>query len=52
MFKGGRWVKIDVEICVGTRCTMMGALNLGVMLEDVASEMNEEICIEYVKCGG
>lgn len=43
-------MKIHVEICVGTRCTLMGALNLGTMLEDVLEEMEEEISVDYVKC--
>ncbi|AZR72888.1 hypothetical protein BBF96_05480 [Anoxybacter fermentans] len=43
-------MKIHVEICAGTYCAMMGALNLGMMLEDVAKEMEDEISIEYVKC--
>lgn len=43
-------MKIHVAICVGTRCTLMGALNLGTMLEDVIDEMEEEIIIDYVKC--
>lgn len=45
-------MKINVDICAGTHCTMMGALNLGVMLEDIKDEMESDIDIDvkYVEC--
>lgn len=44
------WMKdIKVEICVGTHCTMMGALNIIESVEDLRREY-QNISLEIIKC--
>ncbi|HBF36972.1 MAG TPA: NAD(P)H-dependent oxidoreductase subunit E [Firmicutes bacterium] len=40
---------IKVEICVGTHCTMMGALNIIESVEDLRREY-QNISLEIIQC--
>jgi len=45
--------RIAVEVCVGTHCTMMGALNIMELIGDMQREYRDrDIDIECVKCFG
>lgn len=42
---------IDVKVCVGSRCTMMGAMNILDHVETIKNEYSEfDIQVETVKC--
>lgn len=40
---------VKVEICVGTHCTMMGALNIIESIEDLKQEYGN-VSLEIIKC--
>lgn len=43
--------KVKVEICVGTHCTMMGAMNILELIDDMKKEYQDQgIEVETVKC--
>jgi NADH:ubiquinone oxidoreductase subunit E len=41
---------VKVEICVGSHCSLVGALNILDTLEELQSEYPEQIKIERVEC--
>lgn len=44
---------IDVKVCVGSRCTMMGAMNILDHVENIKDEYTDfDIKIHTVKCLG
>lgn len=44
---------VKVQICVGTHCTMMGAMHIYDFIQALQSEYsNQEIEVELVKCFG
>jgi NADH:ubiquinone oxidoreductase subunit E len=43
--------RVKVEVCVGTHCTMMGAMNIIELIDDMKREyQDQEIEVETVKC--
>ncbi len=46
---------VTVQICVGTHCTMMGAMDMYELLQNMQQSMEEkglEITIDLVRCFG
>ena len=43
-------MSVNVKVCMGTHCTMLGNLNLYEDLEDLSKEYPGKINLETVKC--
>lgn len=49
-FLGGGIKLVKVEICVGSHCSLVGALNILETLEELQTEYPDQIQIEKLEC--